>query len=450
MNTKNLNLADKVIELAKKFGSVDTEVVISKTSDTTVEARKDNIEFSNVSDSTLISLRVIDNNKTAIVSTTSKDEMSLRKLVIKAIEIAKNSLENPFDILAKKNQFADNLKTKNLEIFDDKTDDFRNALMFEEFSTTADKASRQNAKISNTDGSSAGCSTSEFILCTSNGFKNGYKRSSFYISSSAIASDNNKMEREYAFEQRTFLKDLPNPEKIGKLAAERALHMIGATKPSTGNYPVIFNERISSSIIGHILNAINGETISRGSSWLLNNFDENIIPENYSLIEDPHILRLSGSRPFDAEGLPTRKNKFIENGILKSWVMDLKTSLQLGFKSTANALRSNSFLPYPGVGNIELTGGDSTLENLLNEANEGLMVCSLIGSSINQNNGDYSRGAAGYWFKDGKISHPINECTIAGNLIQMIKNMKVANDSRSYLSKRVPSILIHDMTIAGN
>ena len=450
MNTQNLNLADKIIELAKKFGSTDTEVVVSKISDTTVEARRGNIEFSNVSDSSSISLRVINNKKTALVSTTSDDEKSLKSLVIKATEIAKNSLENPYDILAKKNQFADNLKKENLEIFDHKTDGFSNTSIFEELAITADNASCQNANISNTDGSSAGCSTSEFILCTSNGFKNGYKRSSFYITSSAIASLNNKMEREYAFEERTFLEDLPHPSEIGELAAKRALDMIGATKPFTGNYPVIFNERISSSIIGHILNAINGETISRGSSWLLNKLGENIIPKNYSLIEDPHILRLNGSRPFDAEGLPTKINKFIENGILKSWVMDLKTSLQLGFKSTANALRSNSSLPYPGVGNIELTGGDSTLENLLNEANEGLMVCSLIGSSINQNNGDYSRGAAGYWFKDGKISHPINECTIAGNLIQMIKNMKVANDSRSYLSRRVPSILIHDMTIAGN
>ena len=450
MNTQNLNLVDKVIELAKKFGSVDTEVVISKISETTVEARRGNIEFSNVSDNSSISLRVIDNKKTALVSTTSKDEKSLKSLVIKATEIAKNSLENPYDVLAQKNQFADNLKNKNLEIFDHKTDDFSNTSIFEELAITADKASCQNDKISNTDGSSAGCSTSEFILCTSNGFKNGYKKSSFYISSSAIASHNNKMEREYAFEQRTFLEDLPLPSEIGELAAKRALDMIGATKPSTGNYPVIFNERISSSIIGHILNAINGEAVSRGSSWLHNKLDENIIPENYSLIEDPHILRLYGSRPFDAEGLPTRTNKFIENGVLKSWIMDLKTSLQLGFKSTANALRSSSSLPYPGVGNIELTGGDSTLENLLNEANEGLMVCSMIGSSINQNNGDYSRGASGYWFKDGKISHPVNECTIAGNLVQMIKNMKIANDSRSYLSRRVPSILINDMTIAGN
>ncbi len=450
MDAKYLNLADKVIELTKKFGSVDAEVVITNVSDTTVEARNENIEFSSVSDNASISLRVIDNKKTALVSTTGKDDKSLKIMVLKAIEIAKNSLENPFDILAQKNQFSDKLKSENLEIFDNKTDDFDNTSVFEELAISADKASRSDPKISNTDGSSSGCSTSEFILCTSNGFKNGYKRSSFYISSSSIAEHNNKMEREYAFEQRVFLKDLPNPSEIGKLAADRAINMIGAVKPSTGNYPVIFNERISSSIIGHLLNAINGETISRGSSWLLNNLNEKIIPENISLIEDPHILRLSGSRPFDAEGLETKKNKFIENGILKSWVMDLKTSSQLGYKSTANALRSSTSLPYPGVGNIELTGGNFTLDNLLNEANEGLMVCSLIGSSINPNNGDYSRGASGYWFKDGKISHPVNECTIAGNLIQMIKNMKIANDSKPYLSKRVPSILIYDMTIAGN
>ena len=450
MNIQNLNLVDKVIELAKKFGDVDTEVVISNISDTTVEARNGNIEFSNVSDNSSISLRVIDNKKTAVVSTTSQDDESLKILVEKAIEIAKNSLENPYDILAQKNQYFDNSKMENLEIYDHKTDNFSKTSIFEELAIAADSASCQNAKVSNTDGSSAGCSTSDFILCTSNGFKNGYKRSSFYISSSAIASHKNKMEREYAFEQRTFLEDLPHPSEIGELAAKRAIDMMGATKPATGNYPVIFNERISSSIIGHILNAINGETISRGSSWLINKLNKNIIPENYSLIEDPYIHRLSGSKPFDAEGLPTRKNNFIENGILKSWVMDLKTSLQLGLKSTANALRSNSSLPYPGVGNIELTGGNSTLEDLLNEANEGLMVCSMIGSSINLNNGDYSRGASGYWFKGGKISHPVNECTIAGNLIQMIKNMKIANDSRSYLSRRVPSILINDMTIAGN
>ena len=191
--------------------------------------------------------RIEINKKTAQVSTTSEDEKSLKNLVIKAIEIAKNSLENPYDVIAQKNQFSENFKNENLEIYDHKTDDFSNTSIFEELAITADKASCQNDKISNTDGSSAGCSTSEFILCTSNGFKNGYKRSSFYISSSSIAEHNNKMEREYAFEQRVFLKDLPNPSEIGKLAADRAINMIGAVKPSTGNYPVIFNERISSS-----------------------------------------------------------------------------------------------------------------------------------------------------------------------------------------------------------
>ena len=166
------------------------------------------------------------------------------------------------------------------------------------------------------------------------------------------------------------------------------------------------------------------------------NLNKNIIPEKYSLIEDPHLVRLSGSRPFDAEGLKTKQNKFIDQGVLKSWVMDLKTSSQLGLKSTANAIRSNSSLPYPGVGNIELVGGDLSLEDLVVMAGEGLMVCSMIGSSINQNNGDYSRGASGFWFKDGKISHPVNECTIAGNLTQMIKNMTIANDSKSHLSRR--------------
>ena len=450
MSRQLFNLADKIIEFTKKFGEVQSEVVIKKNKDITAEARKKNIDFSEVSHSTSISLRVIYNNKSALVSTSSTSESNLKKLASKALEIAKDSLENPYDTIAQQFEFADSSKIKNLEIFDNKTDKSKNISFFEELAIAADKASSNDAKITNTDGSSAGRSDSEYILCTSNGFKDGYKKSSFYISSSAIAAKNKKMEREFAFEQRTYLEDLPNPSKIGELAAERAINMLGATKPTTGNYPVIFNERISSSIVGHILSAINGETIIRGSSWLLKSLNKNIIPEKYSLIEDPHILRLSGSRPFDAEGLKTKRNKFIDNGVLKSWVMDLKTSSQLGLKSTANAIRSNSSLPYPGVGNIELVGGDLSLDDLLVMAGEGLMVCSMIGSSINQNNGDYSRGASGFWFKDGKISHPVNECTIAGNLNQMIKSMTIANDSKLHLSRRVPSILIKDMTIAGN
>ena len=450
MSTKYLNLADKLIEFSKKNGSIDSEVVISNEIDTTVEARKGKIEFSEVSDKTSISLRVINNNKSALVSTSNTSEKSLKQLAIKANEIANESLINPFDILAQSNQFSNKIENENLDIFDNNSTNIMNTSIFEEMSLNADEASYKSAKISNTDGSTAGASNNEFILCTSNGFSNGYKKSSYYISSSAIASNNNKMEREYAFEQRTHLKDLPPPSDIGNLAADRALKMIGATKPSTGNYPVIFNERISSSIIGHILSAINGQAITNGSSWLLNFLNNKIIPEKYSLIENPHLPRMFGSRPFDAEGLETKNNLFIENGVLKSWVLDLKTSNQLGLKSTCNALRSSSTLPYPGVGNIELTGGNLSLDDLLKKADEGLMICSMIGSSINQNNGDYSRGASGFWFKGGKISHPVNECTIAGNLIQMIKNMIIANDSKPHLSRRVPSILIDEMTIAGN
>ncbi len=450
MNNKHYNIADNLIELSKKFGAIDSEVVIENSIETNVEAKKGNVELSETSDNISISLRVINNRKSALVSSNNTSEEGLKNLAIKANEIAKESLENPFDTIANRSEFFSKNECSNIDICDNNNFDKYNISKFEEMAITADDASFSNSKIVNTDGSSVGSSNKEFILCTSNGFKNGYKRSFYYISSSAIATDMNKMEREYAFEQRTYIADLPAPEEIGKLAAERALKMTGATKPLTGKYPIIFNERISSSIISHILNAINGQSITRGSSWLLNYLDNKIIPENLNIIEDPYIPRLSGSRPFDAEGLVSKKNIFVENGILKKWVLDLKTSKQLGLKSTSNAFRTGSGYPYPNVGNIELVGGDLTLDELLEKANEGLMVCSMIGSTINQNSGDYSRGAAGFWFKNGKISHPVNECTIAGNLKQMIQNMTIATDIKPHLSRRVPSILINDMTVAGN
>ena len=450
MNIQNNNLADKLIELSKKFGSKDTEVIISNNIETNVEARKGKIEYSETAENSSITLRVINDKKSAVVSANDISEKSLKNLALKANEIAKESLENPFDKLALIDQLADKSKIIDLDIYDEKNINPINSSIFEEMATVADEAACSSSKISNTDGSSSGASMNEFFLCTSNGFKNGYKRSSFYISSTAISSLDDNMEREYAFEHRTHLEDLPLPKDVGDLAAERAINMVGAIKPSTGNYPVIFNNRVSSSIIGHILNAINGDMVTKGSSWLLDRMNDNIIPENYTLIEEPHLPKLYGSRPFDAEGLITKNNVYVKNGVLKSWVLDLKTSNQLGLESTCNAFRSGSALPYPSIGNIELTGGKNTLDDLLKMANEGLMVCSMIGSSINQNNGDYSRGAAGFWFKNGKISHPINECTIAGNLLEMIKTMTIATDIKPHLARRVPSILIDRMTIAGN
>ena len=176
---------------------------------------------------------------------------------------------------------------------------------------------------------------------------------------------------------------------------------------------------------------------------------EAVLPSHLSILEDPHRPRVRSSRPFDGEGLPTAKRDIVRNGVLTSWTLDLATARKLGLESTANAVRSPSAPPSPSVGNIALTQGDVTRDDLLSDMGTGLLVTSLIGSSINPTTGDYSRGASGFWVENGELAYPVNECTIAGNLHEMLMSIRPANDARTWTSRVVPSLLVEGLTIAG-
>ena len=257
------------------------------------------------------------------------------------------------------------------------------------------------------------------------------------------------MERDYAFDFRVFQGDLDAPEDIGRLAGERAVARAGAKKPPTGAYPVVYDERVSSSLIGHLLAAINGGSVARGASWLRDAMGEAVFPSGLSVIEDPLLARRSGSRPFDAEGLATSRRALVEDGVLQSWVLDLATARKLGLESTGNAVRGTSGPPSPSVTNISLTEGAQDRAGLLADMGTGLLITSMIGSSINPTTGDYSRGASGYWVENGEITYPVNECTVAGNLRDMLMTMRPANDARHHMARAVPSVLIEGLTIAG-
>jgi PmbA protein len=242
---------------------------------------------------------------------------------------------------------------------------------------------------------------------------------------------------------------MPGADEIGRLAAERTLQRVGAVKPRTGTFPVLYDERVASSLIGHLLSAINGSSIARGSSWARDLLGKPVLPAGLSLVEDPHRPRISSSRPFDGEGLATRRRAIVEAGVLTGWVLDLATGRKLGMPSTANASRGTGAPPSPATTNIDLTPGQVTRDDLLAQMGTGLWITSMIGSTINPTTGDYSRGASGFWVENGRISHPVHECTIAGNLRDMLLRIIPANDARAHLSTRVPSLLIDGMTLAG-
>jgi PmbA protein len=257
------------------------------------------------------------------------------------------------------------------------------------------------------------------------------------------------MERDYAGEGRIYQADMPGAAEIGTLAAHRALARAGSVKPRTGHFPVLFDERVAATLIGHLLSAVNGTSIARGASWLRDALYSQVLPTGLSVTEDPLRPRISGSRPFDGEGLPTSKRMIVQDGVLMGWTLDLATGRKLSMPSTANAARGTSAPPSPATSNIDLTMGRQSQAQLLRDMGTGLLVTSLIGSTINPTTGDYSRGASGFWVEGGEIKYPVNECTIAGNLRQMLLGLIPANDARAHLSTRVPSLLLEGMTLAG-
>ncbi len=307
----------------------------------------------------------------------------------------------------------------------------------------------RNKGVSQVQSAAAGYGRRRIHLAATNGFSAGYARSDRGLSCVAISGTGTGMERDYDYDSRVFQSDLRDAEEIGQTAAARAVERAGARKPRTGAYPVLFDERIASTLIGSLLQATNGMMIARGSSWLRDAVGEQVLPKGLSVTEEPHRARVPGSRLFDAEGLATAQRAIVDDGVLTGWTLDLATGRKLGMQSTANAARGTSAPPSPSLTNVALTQGDKSREDLVRDMGTGLLVTSMIGSTINPNTGDYSRGAAGFWVENGEIAYPVNECTVAGNLRDMLMTIVPANDARMHLSRVVPSLLVEGLTLAG-
>ena len=446
--SKNLeNMSEELVQKAKTFGATSAESTVVQNKSLTLETKNTKLEKVETAESLELGLRVFINSQSASVSISNFNSDAIDEMILRAIAMAKEAIPDELSGPADINQILGSWNMKSFELFDITYDD-QNFEKCKNLALEVESAALEVTDISQCESAGFSSNYSNFHFTTSNGFSSGYQRTAFGLYCSAIAGTGSLMERDFASEGRTFLNDLPSASSIGLLAANRATARLKPKRPPTGLYPVLFDQRISSSLIGHLTAAINGMAICRGSSWLLGSLNKKILPENLSLCEDPNRPRIAGSRPFDAEGLPTTQKNFVENGVLKNYILDLRSARKLNLEPLGNAYRSLASAPQPGVGNLELSPGNSTCEQLLGNIKSGLLVTSLIGATINQNTGDYSRGANGFWIENGQVAFPVNECTIAGNLKEMLLNVIAGNDGKSHLSKVVPSLLIEKMTVA--
>ncbi|SLN59296.1 TldD/PmbA family protein [Ruegeria meonggei] len=440
-------ISQNLLHAARTAGAEAADAIVIDGSSVSVEVRGEALEHAERSEGTDLGLRVFLGKRQAIVSSSDSRPETLTAMAERAVAMAREAPEDPFTGLADADLLAQDWDLQALELFDPSPEPAAEELLRD--ALAAEAAGMAVRGVSQVSDAAASYGTHRVHLAASNGFSGGYMRSSRSTSCVAISGQGTGMERDYDGDSRTFQSDLRSPDEIGRTAGERAVALVGARKPATGTFPVLFDERISSSLIGHLLGASNGAAIARGASWLKDSLGEQVLPSHLSLIEDPHRPRTSGSRPFDAEGLATRRRAVVENGILTGWTLDLSSARKLGMTSTGNAARGVSGPPSPSNWNLSLTQGDQSRADLLRDMGTGLLVTSMIGSTINPNTGDYSRGASGFWVENGEITHPVNECTIAGNLRDMLKRIIPANDARTHLSRVVPSVLIEGMTLAG-
>ena len=452
MSTKKLNdkdIMNLLIDTAIANGATSADCVLSRSRGVSITRRLGKDENIQRYEDFDTGLRVFVGNKISSVSTNENSEEALREVAKRAVEMAKIAPEDEYSFIASK-ELLQNFPIQE-GIFIDSYDSVEPSVdIIRDRASEVEDIALSVKGITNSDGADSSWGEGETLLMTSNGFFGSSKKSNHSVSVVVIAEKNGKMERDYDYSSKVYGEDLKDGEKIGREAAKKTLARIGAKKPVTGQYPVIFDPRVSRSIASHFASAINGSSIARKTSFLKDSLNNKIANESVTLIDDPFLKRGLGSRLFDAEGLGTSKHVLIKDGVLENWLLDLSSARQLNILPTANAKRGISGPPAPGITNLILLPGEASPESIISSISNGFYVTDMIGSSVSMVTGDYSRGASGFWIKNGELSTPITEATIAGNLKDMFMTLKPANDLDFSHSINCPTLLIEGMTIAGN
>lgn len=439
-----LNLLEDLIRKAKAAGADAADAVLFDSASLSLSQRLGKPEKLERSESGDLGLRVFVGQRQAIVSSTDRSARALDELVERAIAMARVVPEDQFAGLADPGQLARDWP--DLDTCDPE-EPAADALIAQ--ARIAEEAAMAVPGVTNSEGADAGWSRSVVCIAASNGFAGSYAVSRRSLSASVLAGTGTAMERDYDFDSKVYGADLRSAEAIGKEAGERAVRRLNPRKVKTQKVPVVYDPRASRGLLGHLTGAISGPSVARGTSFLKDRMGQRIFAEGIHIIDDPFVRRGLRSRPFDAEGVAVQKRTIIEDGVLTTWLLDLRSARQLGLSTTGHASRGTSGPPGPAPSNVYLAAGRRSPEELIADIDQGLYVVELMGMGVNGVTGDYSRGASGFWIENGKITYPVSELTVAGNLKDMFLNMEPASDLELRFGMDAPTVRVEGMTIAG-
>jgi PmbA protein len=456
MHKDDLTLCQLLVDEARKAGAHGADAMMGRSSDFDVTVRDGAVEeVSRATDATLglrVFLEADKGRKLGFITTSflPTDEEGRRSLVRRALGMAEASASSPFHGLPDAQDVGMSvLPTPALDLFDPRVAEL-DPQWAAQVSFTMEKVARSAEPRIHTFGSvGAGAGRGEVAYANTNGFTGAYEGTWVSAHCQAVTLSNGNRQSDGWSDSQRHYKDLNDPEEIARKAAARVGRAVGARPGVTGRYPVIFEAPVAMSIMGHVAGGANGDLVAKKASYLSEMRGQKIAPDFFQLVDDATLPRAFGSVPFDGEGLASRVNPIVTNGVLQGFIYDAFTARRLGARPTGSARRGPGSLPHPGNGNIRLTPGLKSLEQLVKDAGRGLLVTRLLGHGPDMVTGDYSRGAAGMWIENGELTHPVEEMTVAGNLKDMVPGIAaVGADLLVRGGTACPSIMFGELTVS--
>jgi PmbA protein len=441
--------AETVLQEARRKGATEADLVLMENELVTVQVRMGEVETIRSAREVGLGLRLFAGKRSATSSTSDLSRESLARLVEDTIVLAKVTAHDEFSGLPSAEECAKSLPE--LRLYDPDGE----ALPIKERIGRAKEAEAAalayDPRIANSEGADFSSNLYRIIYGSSHGFLGEYRGSTFSLAVTPIALSNGAMQRDYWYSYARKLSGMEAPGAIGRRAAERTIRRLDGRKIHTQEVPVVFDPETAASLMRTLCSAASGPALYRGASFLIDRLGDRIASEIVSVYDDGTIPGYLGSKPFDAEGLPTRRNAVLENGILRSYLLDTYSARKLKLASTGNAVRGVGDSPTAGPTNFFLQAGPHDPAEIIRSVDSGLYVTELIGPGVNLVTGDYSRGAVGLWIEQGALAYPVEEITVAGNLKEMLLGIEmVGNDLTFRNSVVAPTLKIRRMTVAGH
>jgi PmbA protein len=438
------DLADRLLAAARAAGADAADAVAVRSVSQSVEVREGAVEESQRAESDDVGLRVLIGRRQAVVSTNDIAGTGVAALAERAVAMARVAPEDRFAGLADSDRLARAIP--DLDLIDR---DLTSVSQLEQLARTTESSALAIRGVSKSGGASASSGIGGMVLATSHGFRGAYLSSRHSIMVEAIAGEGTGMERDYDFSSALHAADLEAAADVGRKAGERAVERLNPRKVATRKVPVVFDPRVAGSLIGHLASAINGSAVARKTSFLKDKLGQQIFAAGIHVIDDPLRRRGLRSRPFDGEGVAGERIALVENGVLKTWLLDSTTARELELATTGHAQRGVSSAPSPSPTNLHLEPGTQSPRELIADIKDGFYVTDMIGMGVNMVTGDYSRGAAGFWIENGTKTYPVSEVTIAGHLLDMFRSLEPANDLEFRYGTNAPTVRVEGLTVAG-